>query len=87
MTGGEDPSELAKRVTAAAFKAVADRADLTVAFVQGAAGVTGDAARLPAPQGRMDEPALERLRGVADALAVRIRYHDEKLHRRFWLLS
>ena len=82
MTGGEDPSELAKRVTAAAFKAVADRADLTVAFVQGAAGVTGDAARLPAPQGRMDEPALERLRGVADALAVRIRYHDEKLHRR-----
>ena len=82
MAIGEDLGELAKRVTAAAFKAVADREDLTVTYVQGAAGVAQDSARLPAPQGRMDEPALERLRGVADALAVRVRYHDEKLHRR-----
>jgi cobaltochelatase CobT len=82
MAGGEDPGELAKRVTAAAFKAVADREDLTVSYVQGAAGVAADGARLPAPQGRMDEAAFERLRGVADALAVRVRYHDETTHRR-----
>ena len=82
MATGEDLGELAKRVTAAAFKAVADRKDLTVAYVQGAAGVSEGVARLPAPQGRMDEAALERLRGVADALAVRVRYHDSKLHRR-----
>jgi cobaltochelatase CobT len=82
MTGAEDLGELVKRVTAAAFKAVADRENLTVTYVQGATGVSEDGARLPTPQGRMDEPALMRLRGVADALAVRVRYHDEKLHRR-----
>jgi cobaltochelatase CobT len=82
MAGGEDPGELAKRVTAAAFKAVADHHDMTVSYVQGAAGVAPDGARLPAPQGRMDGAAFERMRGVADALAVRVRYHDETLHRR-----
>ncbi len=82
MAGAEDPGELAKRVTAAAFKAVADREDLTVTYVQGAAGVAADGARLPTPQGRVDEAAFERMRGAADALAVRVRYHDETLHRR-----
>ncbi|MBM3581978.1 MAG: cobaltochelatase subunit CobT, partial [Alphaproteobacteria bacterium] len=82
MAGAEDPGDLAKRVTAAAFKAVADRKDLTVTYVQGAAGVAADGARLPAPQGRVDEAAFERMRGVADSLAVRVRYHDDTLHRR-----
>ena len=82
MTASDDTGELVKRVTAAAFKAVADRTDLPVTFVQGAAGVGSEGARLPAPQGRIDEAALGRLRGVADALAVRVRFHDEALHRR-----
>ena len=82
MAANEDTGELVKRVTAAAFKAIAARTEMPVTFVQGAAGAGADGARLPAPQGRIDEAAFVRLRGVADALAVRVRFHDDALHRR-----
>jgi cobaltochelatase CobT len=79
---GEEPQDLVKRVTSATLKAVAEKKDASVTFAHAAAGVTGDSVRLPMPSRQVPTQELTRLRGIADALALRLRYHDEKVHRR-----
>ena len=82
----EDTVELVKRVTAAALKAVAAQGEVSVTFTsrgdQGAVQVAEKTARLPAPPRRLPAGGMTRLRGTADALALRLCYHDEGLHRR-----
>ena len=78
----EEPRDLAKRVTEAAVKAVAERGDITVTFGHEATGVSGTHVRLPVPPRLVSAADMGRLRGAADAQALRIRYHDAKLHRR-----
>ncbi|MCH7694460.1 MAG: cobaltochelatase subunit CobT [Proteobacteria bacterium] len=86
MSQPEDTVELVKRVTAAALKAVAAQGEVSVTFTsrgaQGAVQVAEKTARLPAPPRRLPAGGMTRLRGTADALALRLRYHDEGLHRR-----
>ncbi|MCH7956935.1 MAG: cobaltochelatase subunit CobT [Proteobacteria bacterium] len=86
MSQAEDTVELVKRVTAAALKAVAARGEVSVTFTsrgaQGAVQVAEKTARLPAPPRRLPAGGMTRLRGTADALALRLCYHDEGLHRR-----
>jgi len=79
----EDPNDLVKRVTASAVKAIAGHRDeeINVNFSPGGASVTGTQVQLPAPTGQIDLAGLQKLRGVADALGLRLRYHDETLHR------
>jgi cobaltochelatase CobT len=86
VSQAEDTVELVKRVTAAALKAVAARGEVSVTFTShgapGAVQVAEKTARLPAPPRRLPAGGMTRLRGCADALALRLRYHDEGLHRR-----
>ena len=86
MSQPEDTVELVKRVTAAALKAVAAQGEVSVTFTsrgdQGAVQVAEKTARLPAPPRRLPAGGMTRLRGTADALALRLCYHDEGLHRR-----
>lgn len=82
MNQSDDPRDIVKRVTACAVKAIARRADVTVDFVHGAAGASEETVRLPAPSRRLTGEELTRLRGSADANALRLRYHDEAEHRR-----
>ena len=86
VSQAEDTVELVKRVTAAALKAVAAQDEVSVTFTsrdaQGAVQVAEKTARLPAPPRRLPAGGMTRLRGTADALALRLRYHDEGLHRR-----
>ncbi len=82
MNRAENTAELVKRVTKAAFKAIAGRGDLTVAYAPGAADRKANAVRLPAPSRKISLPELSRLRGAADALALNYRFHDEAPHRR-----
>ena len=82
MNHGEDSHDLVKRVTAAALKAVAERKDVDVAYVHGGATLAGDTARLPMPSRQMSAPEITRLRGIADTLALRLRFHDDTMHRR-----
>ncbi len=79
----EDPSELIKRVTAATLKAIAGHGDdeVSVNFSPGGANLTGNQAQLPPPTNTIDRDAFTKLRGAADALGLRLRYHDEKVHR------
>ena len=77
----EDLQDLVKRVTAAAVKAVGHR-DVTVTFAHGTPGMSADEVRLPVPSRQISPGEFSRLRGAADSLALRMRYHDEGMHRR-----
>ena len=81
MNSSEQNSELVKRATSAALKALADDPELEVSYSQGVPGVTGNVAHLHTPPHKMSEEVLSRLRGTADALAMRVHHHDEKTHR------
>ncbi|MBT3360881.1 MAG: cobaltochelatase subunit CobT [Rhodospirillales bacterium] len=82
MSQPDDHSEKIKRVTTAAFKAIADDGEVSVEYAHGAAGGTETNVRLPSPSRRFSVEELARLRGAADAMALRLRHHDATVHRR-----
>src|SRR6516164_698233 len=75
-------TEIFKRATAATLRAIAERDDLTVGFGPEAAGVSGTRIRLPNPQRDLPADETAQLRGAADSLALRLRYHDDAVHSR-----
>jgi cobaltochelatase CobT len=81
---GKDPAEsigdLVRRTTAATLKAMSGRTDLDVGFAAGQGSLRGAEVRLPAPPRTILPADLARLRGTADAVGLRLRYHDERLH-------
>jgi cobaltochelatase CobT len=74
------PTEIFKRATAATLRAIAERDDLAVAFGPEAAGVTGTRVRLPNPPRDLPAEEAAQLRGAADSMALRLRYHDDAVH-------
>ncbi|WP_341911136.1 cobaltochelatase subunit CobT [Ferrovibrio terrae] len=78
----ESPIEPFKRALTAATRAISHDGDLQVSFGPETPGLRGKRARLPVP-GR-DLPAAEvaQIRGLADAMALRLRHHDDSLHSR-----
>ncbi len=78
----EGPLDTLKRATASALRAIAGRADLTVTYAPGVAQQRGGSVRLPQPPRQVQADDLARLRGVADAIGLRLRYHDDSLHAR-----
>ncbi len=87
VLGGETAAEGLKRATSAAVRALGGDKDMQVVFtpmaLTQAATVSGNLARLPAPQGlKLDNDQINRLRGTADSLSLRLRLHDAALHGR-----
>ena len=80
MVEDDSPAETLKRATSACLRAVAERGDVTVTFGSDPAGIAGARARLPAPSRQPDAAEVSRLRGSADAVALRLRHHNAKLH-------
>jgi cobaltochelatase CobT len=76
----DSPIEIFKRATAATLRAIAERTDVTVTYANEPAGVSGTRARLPQPSRLLTEAEVERVRGASDAVALRLRYHDARLH-------
>jgi cobaltochelatase CobT len=91
---GESPIDALKRATAAALRAVSEHPDAYVGFGPGPATLTfaRNAAQplaAPTPTAHLPlaarRPLLEdliRLRGSADAVALKLKHHDEALHQR-----
>lgn len=83
---GEDLQELLERVTAAGLRALAAReGECEVSFTTGneaTVGMVSGSVRLPLPPRRPSLDDVIRLRGAADAAALRLRFHDDTLHRR-----
>lgn len=82
MSDSDNTSEAIKRATAAAIKAIADKPGLDVSFQHGSPAAAGESVKMPSPPPHMTEEALAKYRGTADALASRLRFHNETLHRR-----
>ena len=79
-TSKDNRSEDFKRATAGALRAMAQTADVQVAFQPGPAGLSGKRARLPVPSRALPEAEMTRLRGAADSAALRLRHHDDAVH-------
>jgi cobaltochelatase CobT len=79
----DDPAfEDFKRSTAACLRAISGEAELEVTYGAEHASAAGSRARLPSPPKDMDPAALARLRGEADSMALRLKYHDDETHAR-----
>ncbi|HIJ63441.1 MAG TPA: cobaltochelatase subunit CobT, partial [Rhodospirillaceae bacterium] len=78
----ESPSDLVKRVTSSVLRSIAGRPELVVNYASGAPAVRADQVRLPSPPRQMLPEDIARLRGQADAAALRLRFHDEAVHAR-----
>jgi cobaltochelatase CobT len=76
------PVETFKRATAATLRAIAERDDVNVGFGPEAPGVAGARVRLPNPPRDLPADEAAQLRGAADSMALRLRYHDDRVHSR-----
>jgi cobaltochelatase CobT len=77
----DSPSEVFKRSTAATIRAIAERNDLSVTYGAEPAGAAGTRVKLPTPGRDISHEEAAQLRGAADAVALRLRYHDDGLHK------
>lgn len=82
MPAGTEKHDLFRRATASTVKALARHPETMVAFSPGTHGVNGKNIRLPTLSRKTDPAEVSRLRGMADAAALRLRYHDDKIHAR-----
>ncbi len=80
MSEGEPPIESFKRAVAACFRAMSDRDEMEVTFSAEPPGVSGERARLPFPSRELPSEEVAQVRGEADAMALKLRHHDAKLH-------
>ena len=81
-TDGEPPIESFKRAVASCFRAMADEAEIDVTFSAEPPGVSGDRVRLPFPSRELPSEEVAQVRGEADAMALKMRHHNAKLHSR-----
>lgn len=91
LDGQETPVETLKRATAACVRALSGRSELLVSYtpvnahgITPAAGIFHDQVRLPLPSSPASDNPDHRasLRGMADAIALKLRHHDPSVHAR-----
>jgi len=83
---GEAPQEPFKRAVAGCVRAMAGQKELDVVFAAERPAVIGSGAeakvRLPEPARKLTPQEAAIVRGHADAFALKLACHDEKVHRR-----
>lgn len=84
MKHRDDRSAMLKRVTAATVRAMSGRDEVNVTFsgAESKIDVRANKVRLPAPSLHAEGAEIAHLRGVADAMALNVRYHDAGAHQR-----
>ena len=82
MSARESRIDEFRRVTAAAMRAISHKGQLNVTFAPGQPGISGEEARLPLPARDLPAEDVALTRGAADSIALRLRFHDRKLHAR-----
>src|ERR1700748_2485446 len=78
----ESPSEPFKRAVATAGRSIAGGPGVGVAFSSEPAQLKGLKARLPAPTRTLPPHEVALVRGVGDAQALRLAYHNDTIHNR-----
>ena len=79
----DNPADPFKKALAEATKVMADDRELAVTYTVDPAGVSGETMRLPQVTRRMAKDEVLLARGVADALALKHRFHDSATHARY----
>lgn len=74
------PAETFKRALSAATRSIARDRELEVRFGGEVSGLVKGRALLPNPPEEIDEKAAAKLRGKADAIALRLALHDSEAH-------
>ncbi len=69
-----------KRATANTLRAMAGVPDTQIVYQPGPATLAGKRVRLPSPSRALPASETAKLRGASDAMALRLRYHDDTLH-------
>ncbi|HUO98373.1 MAG TPA: cobaltochelatase subunit CobT [Rhizomicrobium sp.] len=93
MKSDSSPNEDVKRAVSGALRALAGEPELEVSYVTDPqtwwsavvkffTGGASKKAQLPAPSRQMSAHELAVIRGTADAQALKLAYHDDKIHRR-----
>ena len=74
--------DLFRRSLAGATRAIAKDPDVDVVFASEGASGPGKTARVPSPGPGLEPKLVAEARGAADSVALRLRFHDPKLHAR-----
>ncbi len=80
MAEPENPVEVFKQATAAAVRALARQDEVQVNFSTEPPGLMGNRVRVPIPPRDLNPNDVAVVRGAADAVALRLRYHDGDVH-------
>lgn len=72
-----------KHAVSATVRAMAEQPELEVSFGAGDVDITGTKSRLPMVSLDMARNEVANVRGVADAYALRVRYHNPDLHEKY----
>ena len=81
MAKDTTPIEEFRRVTATTMRAISKK-DVNVAFVPDGGSLLGQEARITVPARDLPVEDVSRVRGEADSMALKLRYHDRKMHLR-----
>ncbi len=77
----DNPLEAFKRAMTATMRALAENDELDVSFGPGQPTAAGARVRVPLPSIGCTEFEVDSVRGVGDEFALKLKHHDEKLHR------
>jgi cobaltochelatase CobT len=78
----EPAAEPFKRAVTATMRAMSHEKELEVIYGNDTPGMTANKARLPNPMKDLPPEDVKLVRGIADSLSLRKRYHDDALHNR-----
>ncbi|WP_206378200.1 cobaltochelatase subunit CobT [Sneathiella limimaris] len=78
----ESRAEQFKRAVTSTMRAMSEDKELAVTFGNDQPGLSGERARLPNPQRDLPTEDIQKIRGQSDSMALRKRYHDDKVHNK-----
>ena len=79
----ENPSEPFKRAVGTAVRALAGEPELEITYSAEASQLRGHKARLPLPSRSLPPSEVAVVRGAGDSYALKLAYHEEKVHQKF----
>ncbi|WP_068110418.1 cobaltochelatase subunit CobT [Tropicimonas marinistellae] len=83
MAQQDNPADPFKKALTEATRVIADDPDLGVVFTVDPPGMTADQMRLPQISRRLTKEEVLLARGTADAYALKRKFHDDAVHRRY----
>ena len=76
----DHPVEVFKRSTAACVRAMSGEREVEVSYGAETPSVAGERVRLPLPPRDLDPKEIAKVRGEADSISLKKRYHDSTIH-------